>query len=153
MIAAGGYTGSAPSNLGLAAGGTAASIGSKFKAAQANKYTRSSTTVSLAGSGITVPTTDLLLDLDPVYNDIYGDPLTRFTQSYNNNSVGCANLITPLLVPLANKMGLANVTLAAPAANGTSPGPTATASTSGEVRRWGATQRPRPSTRGSNPGR
>ena len=123
VIAAGGYTGSAPSNLGLAAGGTAASIGSKFKAAQANKYTRSSTTVSLAVSGITVPTTDLLLDLDPVYNDIYGDPLTRFTQSYNNNSVGCANLITPLLVPLANKMGLANVTLAAPAANGTSPGP------------------------------
>ena len=123
VIAAGGYTGGAPSNLGVAAGGTAASIGSKFKAAQVNKYSRTSTTVSLAGSGITVPTTDLLLDLDPVYKDIYGDPLTRFTQSYNNNSVGCANLITPLLVPLANKMGLANVTLGAAAANGTSPGP------------------------------
>jgi len=69
---------------------------------------------------VTVPTTDLLLDLDPFYSDYYGDPLTRFTETYNNNSVGVANLITPLLQPLLQKMGASNITLGPPAANGNS---------------------------------
>jgi gluconate 2-dehydrogenase alpha chain len=117
-ISVGSYSGNAPSDVNTAVAGTAATMGSTWKATQKNKYIHTSTTVSLAGSGITVPTTDLLLDLDPFYNDYYGDPLTRFTETYNNNSVGVANLITPLLQPLLTKMGASNITLGAPAANG-----------------------------------
>jgi gluconate 2-dehydrogenase alpha chain len=118
-ISVGGYTGGAPANIAVANSGTAAKMGSAFKATLKNKYLRTGpTTVSLAGSGVTIPTTDLLLDLDPFYNDYYGDPLTRFTETYNNNSVGVANLITPLLEPILTKMGCSNITLGAAAANG-----------------------------------
>ncbi len=117
-ISVGSYTGNAPSDVSTAVAGTASTIGSTWKATQKNKYIHSSTTVSLSGSGVTIPTTDLLLDLDPFYSDYYGDPLTRFTETYNNNSVGVANLITPLLQPILQKMGCSNITLGAPAANG-----------------------------------
>ena len=117
-ISVGSYTGNAPSDISTAVGGTASTIGSTWKATQKNKYIHSSTTVSLSGSGVTIPTTDLLYDLDPFYSDYYGDPLTRFTETYNNNSVGVANLITPLLQPILTKMGCANITLGAAAANG-----------------------------------
>jgi gluconate 2-dehydrogenase alpha chain len=119
-LSVGSYTGNAPSDVSVAVGGTVNTIGSTWKATQKNKYIHSSTTVSLAGSGVTVPTTDLLLDLDPFYSDYYGDPLTRFTETYNNNSVGVANLITPLLQPILTKMGCTNITMGAAAVNGNS---------------------------------
>ncbi len=119
-ISGGGYSGSGPSDVSTAVAGTSSTIGSAWKATQKNKYVHSSTSVSLSGSGVTVPTTDLLLDLDPFYNDYYGDPLTRFTETYNNNSVGVSNLITPLLMPLAQKLGLQGITTAKAAVNGNS---------------------------------
>jgi gluconate 2-dehydrogenase alpha chain len=117
-ISVGNYAGNAPADISTAVSGNANTIGSAWKATQKNKYIHSSTVVSLSGSGVTVPTTDLLLDLDPFYSDYYGDPLTRFTETYNNNSVGVANLITPMLQPLLTKMGASNITLSGPAANG-----------------------------------
>jgi gluconate 2-dehydrogenase alpha chain len=120
VLSAGGYAGNAPSDVSVAVAGNANTIGSTWKATQKNKYIQTSQTISMAGSGVTVPTTDLLLDLDPFYSDYYGDPLTRFTETYNNNSVGVANLITPMLQPLLQKMGCANIKVSAPAANGNS---------------------------------
>lgn len=121
-ISGGSYSGNAPGDISTAVGGSSTTIGSAWKATQKNKYLHTSTTVSLAGSGVTVPTTDLLLDLDPFYNDYYGDPLTRFTETYNNNSVGVANLITPLLTPLLKAIvgSSATITVGKAAANGNS---------------------------------
>jgi gluconate 2-dehydrogenase alpha chain len=115
----GGYTGNAPSGVSTATAGSASTIGSAWKATQKNKYIHTSTAVSLSASGVAVPTTDLLTDLDPFYSDYYGDPIVRFLESANNNSVGVSNLITPLLAPLAAKISGGATTLSAPAANGT----------------------------------
>jgi gluconate 2-dehydrogenase alpha chain len=119
-ISVGNYAGNAPTDVSTAVAGTASTMGSTWKATLKNKYVPSSINVSLAGSGVTVPTTDLLLDLDPFYSDYYGDPLTRFTETYNNNSVGVANLITPMLQPILEKMGATNIKVGAAAVNGTS---------------------------------
>ncbi len=119
VISMGSYTGNAPSNVSTAVAGTASTIGSAWKATLKNKYIHTSTAVSLSASGVAVPTTDLLTDLDPFYSDYYGDPIVRFLETANNNSVGVSNLITPLLAPLAAKISGGTATLSAPAANGT----------------------------------
>jgi gluconate 2-dehydrogenase alpha chain len=120
VISVGSYAGNAPADVSTAVGGSANTMGSAWKATQKNKYIHSSSSVGLSGGGVTIPTTDLLLDLDPFYSDYYGDPLTRFTETYNNNSVGVANLITPLLQPILQKMGATNINMSAPAVNGNS---------------------------------
>ena len=46
-----------------------------------------------------LPTTDYYGDLDPHYNNIYGNPLARATLDYGNNEFNTANYIIPKMVP------------------------------------------------------
>ncbi len=73
------------------------------------------TTLSLSGSGNVPPVTDYYVDLDPHYDDIYGDPLARQTLDNVANGTNCANDQASLYEAILNKMGASNVTVAQPA--------------------------------------
>ena len=112
FLSVGGYAGGGPSNISSAAGASPNNIGSADKATQKEQDLYTTTTVSLNGGGVTIPTTYNNVDLDPVYNDHYGDPLARYTYDYGTNPVGVANLIAPMLQPILQKCSAATSSLA-----------------------------------------
>jgi gluconate 2-dehydrogenase alpha chain len=111
FLSVGGYAGTGPTNISAAAAASPSNIGSTFKATQKNKYLHTTTTTALSGSGVTLPTTPGLIDLDPFYTDYYGDPLARYAYDYGPNATNVANFLAPMLQPILTKMGASNITL------------------------------------------
>jgi gluconate 2-dehydrogenase alpha chain len=100
---------SAPGLLAVAAGGSAANIGSAYKASQLNKTQVYKQSVSAASAGMQLPMTTHWTDLDPHYTDIYGDPLPRYTTDYAPNAAVASNDSVRLWSPVVTKMGV-NIT-------------------------------------------
>ncbi len=113
----GGYA-SSPGLIGLASAGSAANIGSTYKAAQLNKTQVTKQTVTAAGAGMQLPQTTHYFDLDPHYTDVYGDPLVRYTTDYSPNSANASNDSVRLWTPVVQKMGV-TITTGAAAVPGT----------------------------------
>ena len=112
-----GGTASSPGLIAIASGGSAANIGSTYKAAQLNRTQVTKQTVSASGSGMQLPQTTHYVDLDPHYVDIYGDPLPRYTQDYSPNGTNASNDSVRLWTPVVQKMGV-TITTGAPAVPG-----------------------------------
>ena len=104
---------SAPGLVGIGAAGSAANIGSAYKAAQLNRTQVKKQTVTAAGAGMQLPMTTHYFDLDPHYTDLYGDPLPRYTQDYAPNSANASNDSVRLWTPVVEKMGVTITTGAA----------------------------------------
>ncbi len=111
----GSYMGSGPGNLGIAGSASANNIGSNYKASLANKFLVTKQNLSFAGSGTFPATTDNFVDLDPHYNDAYGDPLARQTMDIVANGTNCSNAQAPQYAAILTKMGATNVTIGAAA--------------------------------------
>ena len=109
-LGVGGYAGSGPgfaSNYyGAAAPGN---IGSTYKASWKDFYLKSSQGVTIFNYTNQLPTKVNYGDLDPHYNDIYGDPLARATLDYGVNEFNTSNYLVPKFVPVLEKMGCTNV--------------------------------------------
>lgn len=103
---------SAPGLVGIGASGSAANIGSTYKASQLNKTQVTKQSVSAASAGMQLPMTTHYFDLDPHYSDIYGDPLPRYTIDYAPNSANASNDSVRLWSPVVTKMGV-NITTGA----------------------------------------
>jgi gluconate 2-dehydrogenase alpha chain len=108
-----GGTASSPGLIAIASGGSAANIGSTYKAAQLNRTQVTKQTVSASGAGMQLPQTTHYVDLDPHYVDIYGDPLPRYTQDYSPNGTNASNDSVRLWTPVVEKMGVTITTGAA----------------------------------------
>jgi gluconate 2-dehydrogenase alpha chain len=101
---------SSPGLLQIGAAGSAANIGSAYKATQVDKTQVSRQFVSAASSGMNLPMTTHWTDLDPHYTDLYGDPLPRYTADYAPNGVWASNDSERLWAPVVEKMGVALTT-------------------------------------------
>ena len=84
-------------------------IGSTYKASWKNFYLKTSQEVSFFNYTNQLPTTNFYSDLDPVYNDVYGDPLARVTLDYGINEVNTANYMVPRTQTILQKMGCTNI--------------------------------------------
>jgi len=115
-VIVGQYAGGGPGCLGIATNASPANVGSAFKAKQKDVFIPPKTMLTLSGAGNCPPVTDYYVDLDPHYDDIYGDPLARQTLDNLANGTNCANDQAPLYEAILNKMGASNVTVAQPAA-------------------------------------
>ena len=115
------YTGGGPGNLAIATGGSAANIGSTYKAAQKDKFLVAKLPVAASPAGLMPPTTSNYTDLDPHYDDRYGDPLGRFTIDYTGHGTVSANYLAQVTAAILTKMGAANVTTAPAAVPRTLP--------------------------------
>jgi gluconate 2-dehydrogenase alpha chain len=104
---------SAPGLLAVGAAGSAANIGSKYKATLLNKTQVISQNVTAAGAGMQLPMTVHYFDLDPMYTDLYGDPIPRYTTDYAPNSANASNDSVRLWSPVVAKMGVTVTTGAA----------------------------------------
>jgi gluconate 2-dehydrogenase alpha chain len=108
-IAYGGYP-SSPGLIAIGAAGSAANIGSAYKASVKNKTQVTKQTISAASAGMNLPSTQHYFDLDPHYADIYGDPLPRYTIDYSINAPNASNDSVRLWTPVVTKMGVTNLT-------------------------------------------
>jgi gluconate 2-dehydrogenase alpha chain len=108
-IAYGGYP-SSPGLIALGAAGSAANVGAAYKASAYHKTQVTKQSVSAASAGADMPQTNKYVDLDPHYNDLYGDPLPRLTLDYTINSGNCSNDSARLWTPVVTKMGVTNLT-------------------------------------------
>lgn len=112
LVSVGGYAGGGPANLTVASNFSAANIGSAYKASVKNYYLHTTTTSSLSATVPPLPVTDHYHDLDPVYTDLYGDPISRVTtDGTDQNNYNLNTYLTPLLEPILTKMGASNITL------------------------------------------
>jgi gluconate 2-dehydrogenase alpha chain len=114
---AGGYSGSGPTNVSTAGGASAGSQGSAYKATLKNRYTTGGTAahVGFGGMAPDLPNTMNMWDLDPHYNDIWGDPLPRITHEWTPNpyqaaSYFASNVGNVAFLAILNKMGATNIT-------------------------------------------
>jgi gluconate 2-dehydrogenase alpha chain len=114
---------SSPGLVAIGGSGSAANIGSTYKAAQLNRTQVTKQTISASGGGMQLPMTTHYTDLDPHYTDIYGDPIPRYTQDYAPNGAWASNDSVRLWTPVVEKMGVTITTGAA-----VSPGTTHEAS-------------------------
>ena len=104
------YAGGGPNNfLYYADQPTPEMIGSTFKASLKDVFLPTKSLVVVAPAGVSPPTTDWYVDLDPHYTDIYGDPLPRLTLDWTMNEVNCANYLAPKFADIIAKMGATNV--------------------------------------------
>lgn len=132
----GAYTGFSPgqyaSSLGngaivnqssIANGATINSMGSAYKASLKNKYLMSTYPISFSPTAPGLPNTQWVLDLDPVYTDKYGDPLSRLTTQDDQNQAYQANLYfikqTTIFQDILQKMGATDITTTVPTGPGT----------------------------------
>jgi gluconate 2-dehydrogenase alpha chain len=67
--------------------------------------------VAISPSGPEIPTKDQSIDLDPHYNDIYGDPVARITIDWGANRWRAADYLAPKAAEILTKMGCTNVTV------------------------------------------
>ncbi len=65
--------------------------------------------ITFAPSGPELPTKDQFIDLDPHYNDIYGDPLARTTVNWGANRWRAAEYLAPKAAEILTKMGCTDV--------------------------------------------
>jgi gluconate 2-dehydrogenase alpha chain len=105
----GGYP-SSPGLIALGTAGSAANVGATYKASAYHKTQVTKQNVSAASAGTDLPQTTHYIDLDPHYNDIYGDPLSRMTIDYTPNSTNASNDSPRLWTPVVTKMGVTNLT-------------------------------------------
>ncbi len=83
----GGFSGGGPSNLSTAGASSAGSQGSAYKQTLQGRYNKggSAAGVSFGGMPPDLVNTLNMWDLDPHYNDIWGDPLPRITHEWTPN--------------------------------------------------------------------
>jgi gluconate 2-dehydrogenase alpha chain len=109
-LGVGGYAGSGPGFASSYYGAASPSnIGSAYKATWKNNYLKTSQGVTIFNYTNQLPTTEYYSDLDPHYNDIYGDPLARATLDYGINEVNTSNYLVPMFKNVLEKMGCTNV--------------------------------------------
>jgi len=107
-IAMGNYPGNAPA-LFRTISPSKSNFGSTWKATQKDVKLPKAQTVTISPSGPTMVTKDQTADLDPHYNDMYGDPCTRLTTDWNANVWRTADYLAPLAGNILTKMGATNV--------------------------------------------
>jgi gluconate 2-dehydrogenase alpha chain len=106
----GAYAGGGPTNFYLyAANPSMGNVGGNFKASIKDAFLPTKTHLAFSPYGMWPPTTDWFFDLDPHYNDKYGDPLARVTLDWGMNTVKCANYLAPKYVDIMSQMGASNV--------------------------------------------
>ena len=123
MIRGQGYAGSGPSNInGIAASVSAKAQGSAYKATLKDYNLPTKTLVYFSLEAPDLADQRTLCDLDPHFNDLYGDPCARLTWDYAQNQWnGGTYLSGSLSSPAAKileKMGASNITVNA----GVNPG-------------------------------
>ncbi len=130
-VSAGGYPGGSINTLTLVSPG-ATNFGSTYKANLKNHFLPTTQTVSVGGSGIILPTYDHFTDLDPHYEDMYGDPILRMCMDNDTNAPTCTNYFAqlPEATTLLQKLGATNIKTSVPAI-----------SSIAHVDRWSAHQR------------
>src|SRR3989442_455562 len=106
----GSYPGNSPALFRAVSPGKT-TFGSAWKAAQKDIKLPTSQTVTISPSGPVIPTKDMGADLDPHYNDMYGDPSTRLTTDWGANTWRTADFLAPLAGNILTKMGASNVTV------------------------------------------
>ena len=109
VMGQGRYLGGGPKGLNLYSP-TAQSFGSSFKATLVNYDLPTKLSITLGTGGAVVPQTDWFVDLDPHYNDIFGDPLVRITGDYGMNPTNASNFLVPYAGAILTKMGCTDVT-------------------------------------------
>ena len=97
---------STPGLVTIGQSGSAANIGSTYKASQLNKTQVTKQSVSASGAGMQLPQTTHYSDLDPHYTDQYGDPIPRYTIDYAPNAAWASNDSVRLWTPVVQKMGV-----------------------------------------------
>ncbi len=107
-VGVGGYAGSAPSLITQYLPGKD-NFGKTWKAGLKDTKLPTRRTVASSPSGPEIPTKDQYIDLDPHYNDIYGDPLARITMDWGANRWRAADYIAPKVGEILTKMGATNV--------------------------------------------
>ena len=83
-------------------------FGSTWKAGLKDSKIPTKITATLGGTGPTLPILENNSDLDPHYNDIYGDPCERITIDWDANTWRVANYLvdkTTLFTDILGKMG------------------------------------------------
>ena len=103
------YAGGGPPHLSsTGAAASPANIGSKYKATWKDFCLPQKVSVAVVNYTNQLPVTDFYSDLDPHYNDVYGDPLARVTLDFGINEYNTAVYIIPKFVPILQKMGASN---------------------------------------------
>jgi gluconate 2-dehydrogenase alpha chain len=103
----GNYIGSGPNTFTTLTPG-ASNFGSTWKAGIKDEKIPKQVTASLSGTGPTLPVLEHYSDLDPHYNDIYGDPCSRITLDWDANPYRVSNYLinkTTLITDILKKMG------------------------------------------------
>jgi gluconate 2-dehydrogenase alpha chain len=122
MLRMGAYPGGGPGNLTLASAAGPQSMGSQYKATLKNKWLPDTTPVTLSMDGPELPDTRWNIDLDPHHDDIYGDPIARWTYDFGANAYNAANYLSGSLsspaAQILRKMGCTGVAVTP----GVSPG-------------------------------
>ena len=114
-VPVGTYAGGGPTNFYIyAANPSMSMVGSKFKGDLKDHFLPTKTRLTFAPYGMWPATTDFFFDLDPHYNDIYGDPLARVTIDWGFNTVKCANYLAPKYADILSKMGATNIQISDP---------------------------------------
>ena len=81
--------------------------GSAWKKAVVDSYQHQ---ISVGASGSVMSYKQNYLDLDPTYKDAFGRPLMRMTFDFQDNEKKLVNSLADLSVPVAQAMGLKNIT-------------------------------------------
>jgi gluconate 2-dehydrogenase alpha chain len=104
------YAGSGPGFASSYYGAASPSnIGSTYKGTWKNNYLKTSQSVAFFNYTNQLPTTLNYSELDPHYDDIYGDPLERVTLDYGINEFNTSNYTVPLTKPVLEKMNCTNI--------------------------------------------
>ena len=83
-------------------------FGSTWKASLKDEKIPQKVTATLSGTGPNLPLLEHYADLDPHYNDIYGDPCGRITLDWDANTYRISNYLinkTTLVTDILGKMG------------------------------------------------
>lgn len=103
----GGYLGSGPGTFSAQLPSRTA-LGSQWKSTLVNQKIPSKLTATLTPNGPNLPLLENYVDLDPHYNDIYGDPCARVTIDWDANTYRVANYLVNTdnaVTTLLGKMG------------------------------------------------
>lgn len=104
----GDYRGSGPGTITTHLPGKK-NFGAAWKAGLKDEKLPTKISFGFAGSGPTIPLTGHYIDLDPHYNDIYGDPLARITLDWDANTWRVATFLAPKFEEILTKMGATNI--------------------------------------------
>lgn len=105
----GDYRGSGPATLTSHLPGRTA-FGTNWKAGLKDEKLPTKISFGFAGSGPTLPLKGHYIDLDPHYNDIYGDPCARITLDWDPNTWRVADFLEPKFEEILTKMNATNIT-------------------------------------------